>query len=291
MNNFKKSLIELLTFITIVNLAGCSMNNSKPEVNTNETNIEETINVEKIASKNDNNEEIKEKDYTIPIVVNTITEDRINVPVAEDHIGLCEHCKREQPSCDIEYYQHGHLYSDYNNGLVSIDECKKLYEKIKTEDIYIMNDIVNYDLKFIDYLNENELVYIPNNYVLLDDFYQKEPNYILYEYEKEVTEPVGVYKECEFVYEDTTYIKKLWTTDPYTEGLTGRSMEVEYAYQGYKVVEFENKHDFYLEVSPYYSTLDELIEAGYEYIRFDTFLNEVNTDYVMKSNKTLTRTR
>lgn len=233
MNKFKKSLIELLTFITVVNLAGCTIDNNK----SNDNEIGNTI-------------------------TNALIPDVVDEP-----------CNILEP--------HGHAFIHLENGVCEFDECKKLYAAKDTHKIDIITDVVEFDLDLINFINSNGLVSIPNNLELLQENFPVVPSCLFYEYEYDlknveaVPNGKGGYDHIESSETKINWSDNLSEIEEKGYKLTGNTAEIVRGYRGYQLFEYSDVHDFYLEESPIYGSLEELIDAGYTFINFDTFCLEV----------------
>ncbi len=191
-------------------------------------------------------------------------------------------------SCNKED-RHVHLYvSDYGFMRYASDEYYKMAANYYKTDYTV--DVNAYEQKYHDYISDNNFLHIETNYDLLKKYYPKLPDQIEYEYvydelidKKYIRNQYGEIIEEKDIFETKTN----WTSDVRNKNLTGNQRVMGYGYRGYKIYFDNNKNCFYYELSDYYDTLDDLLNAGYTHVNLKTFAKRIEKNEIISFDKKL----
>lgn len=215
MNKFKKSLIELMTFITVFNLAGCA--------------------------------------------------------------------KR----CDIDK-PHAHLYKS-DIGIYKYGDCDYVYRANNYEQTGQISEVSPSQVSLINYINKYDFIDIEANRSLIESCFIELDDFIEYEHEYDDIQ-ITKFRNNDgtFTNIETHSLTIGWTRFPEGKNLTGQTRIMSHGYRGYRV--FINEMGNYeYELSPYYSSIDELINAGYPYMTFKTFYEKTIKNKIVNTTLSLTK--
>jgi len=174
--------------------------------------------------------------------------------------------------CDIEG-DHAHLYIDNGTKIERyIESERKTVDGLERLEDYRM--ITEEESELLKFENKNGLFRIDENWDELQTITQDQQSHkkeYRYAYEETIhwSTPMKVGKGWTVIQHSKNVTRHSWTTDENHEGLTGEERDIEYVYQGYRIVKNE-QGKYEIQQSGYVSNLQNLPE-GYNYIKKDFY--------------------
>ena len=189
--------------------------------------------------------------------------------------------------CSIED-SHIHLYVS--------DKGYQTYCNSENEFIYIdgiryyRKDNMRYssvlENKFYKFLHNKDLISLSDYYDHFISRYPKNEDYLLYEYKYTVRE-TEYYTDSEGNRKSRTVTKtkRAWTKDANHSRLTGNTRLMATAYKGYRVYYNESTREFECIESGYYDTIEELYNAGFDFVCSESMCVEVERKDIVVSKE------
>lgn len=174
--------------------------------------------------------------------------------------------------CDIEG-DHAHLYIDNETKIERyIESERKTVDGLKRLEDYRM--ITEEESELLKFQNKNGLFRVDENWDELQAITQEQQSHkkeYRYAYEETIhwSTPMKVGKGWTVIQHSKKVTRHSWTTDENHEGLTGEERDIEYVYQGYRIVKNE-QGKYEIQQSGYVSNLQNLPEE-YDYIKKDFY--------------------